>query len=758
MFRLLFIAIAISFVCLNLAHAAEVKGVVYGMDENGKKIPLPKATISAIGEKVGTFTDSKGHFKLKVSDKVHNIVASFAGYEKDTVHIHADHHEGHDHEAENHEAEENEHEGHDHEEELLEIVLRPNFSTKAVQVVGEKSAIDISLSSSVKMETITAKGLHKAACCNLAESFEVSPSVDVEYSDAVSGAKRIQLLGLSGTYSQLMIEKVPSLRGLGSIYGLAYVPGPWMESIQVSKGAASVSTGFESMTGQINVEFKKPENLDPTFINVYGDQMGRAELNINHAMKVNDNLSTMLLAHGNYYNTKIDHNDDSFLDKPLVSQVNLQNRWKYHGEVWESVTAAKALIEERKGGQKAYYTDDDPSKYGINVKTQRYEVSTKNGFVFNDEPFSSLGTIISFAHHKQESFYGLRSYNGEQNSFYANLLYQFEAIEDVGVTTGFSYQYDNYLEQFDSYNADRMESIPGLFAEFTVTTIEDLTILAGFRADFPNEYDPFLTPRLHLRYGIDDLTTLRASIGKGYRIPHIFAENTGLLASSRQVIINGTLEPEEALNYGVNASTIVNLFGMDFTFNAEYYHTDFQNQVILDMDSEPGKATFSNLDGKSYSNSVQFDMQFEPITRLVLTAAYRLNDVKVTIADELVDKPLQSRHKGFFNAMYDTKDNGWNFDVTLEYNGGGRLPNTSANPEEYRLDENFEGFLIMNAQITKRFKNWDIYVGGENLADFVQHRPILAYDKPFGENFDSSMIWGPVVGRMIYAGIRVNLD
>lgn len=720
----------IFFISLLNINAEIISGRVFGI-EDGVKKPLPKASISIIGTNQGTFTDNNGYFKMELPPKAHYIVVSFVGYERDTIHVH-------DYEGD------------------IEIVLKQNLKTETINVVSDKAAVEVSLSSPVKIETITSKGLHKAACCNLAESFEVSPSVDVEYSDAISGAKRIQLLGLAGTYSQIMIEKVPSLRGLGSIYGLLYVPGPWMESIQVSKGSASVTTGFESITGQINIEYKKPENYEPTHLNVYADVMGRGEFNAYHTFRFDDKLSTMFLAHANYFRNTLDHNNDSFLDKPKVSMLNLQNRWKYQGEIYESVSGIRALVEDREGGQKGFFSNNNSDYYGIEVKTQRYEAFTKNGFIFNEEPFTSLGTIAAFTHHKQESTYGKRFYNGEQNSFYTNILYQFEPFEDNGLTIGTSYQYDNYIERLNDSSMNKYESIPGLLAEWNFSSIHDLTILLGLRADFPNGYKTFITPRFHLRYKFDEKTTFRASIGKGYRLAHIYAENVAFLASSRKFELKEKLKPEEAWNYGLNISTVIDLFGVDFTLNTEYYRTDFINQTITDLDTDPHSIYFYNLKGTSYSNSFQIDLQFEPISKLVLTTAYRLNDVRTTYNGKLQSKALQSPHKGYFNLMYDTPDNGWNFDLTIEYNGGGRLPNTEQNPENLRLAKNFPDFTIINAQITKRFKAFDLYIGGENLTDFVQKNPILDAANPFSNYFDSSMIWGPIIGRMFYAGIRVN--
>lgn len=730
--------IAILFLAISASMSAKkITGTVYGKDADLKKTPLKNASVFVLGEKNGTLTNKDGRFEININDHGHDhghsLVVSYTGYKRDTI--------------PDEEIKDN-----------MEIVLELNASTKEVKVYGDEPGQVISKIDPIKVEKITSAGLKKAACCNLAESFQTSPSVDVEYSDAVSGAKRIQLLGLAGVYSQMLAEKVPTLRGIGAAYGLAYVPGPWMESIQVSKGSASVTTGYESMTGQINIDYKKPEKHNPTFINIYGDDNGRGEINIDHTMEVTDELSTMLMVHGNYFGSEIDHNDDKFIDKPMVKQLNLFNRWKYQGEHYESVTGIKGLYEDRQGGQKGY-SDDKQNLYGIDVVTRRYEFFTKNGYIFNDEPFSSLGTIVSASHHKQNSNFGKRDYDAEQNSFYTNILFQNElGHEGHSMTSGFSYQYDNYLEHIDTLNNNHYESVPGVYTEYTYSGIEGLTLLGGIRADFHNKYKTFITPRFHLKWAVSDETTIRASAGKGFRSPHVYMENTGLLATSRDIIVPNNLKEESAWNYGLNASTTFDLLGITWNWNTEYYRTQFDNQVILDLDTDPSKAIFANLDGESYSNSFQIDVNFEPIKRFTVTAAYRLNDVKQTINGKLEDKPLQSRHKGFLNLVYDTKDKGWSFDFTAEYNGGGRLPNTSANPEEFRLKEDFPSFVLLYAQITKKFEGFEIYIGGENLTDYVQHHPILSAKDPFGKYFDSSIIWGPVIGRMFYGGIRLSID
>ncbi len=751
------IAIAVS---SNAIAGSLLRGIVYGQDSDKKKSALPGATVRWEGGKTGAYTGKDGRFELTRNDSDEKLIVSFVGYKTDTLEIglHKD---------------------------FIEITLNSNAALDEIKVTGRQMGTEISKSSIVKTEGITSHGLRKAACCNLSESFETNPSVDVNYSDAVTGAKRIELLGLDGIYTQMLSEKIPTLRGIASSFGLNYVPGPWMESIQISKGAASVSTGYESTTGQINVEYKKPLTSEPLFLNFFANEVGRYEANANTSYKFSDNLGTMLLFHGSVMQNQFDHNSDKFLDMPMTAQINAMNRWFYEGDGHHMNFGFKALYEDRKGGQKGFYPDSRADLFGVGIHTERYEVYGKNGYILDDN-VTSIAGIVNANTHYQDSFFGSRKYKARQNSFYLNLLMEtgfggqkheedehghMEAgtneaeshdqesceVEEVPhkISAGLSFQFDEYKESFTGSNMYRSESVPGGFLEYTFTGIENLTFVAGIRADLHNLYGTFVTPRFHARYAIGEVTVIRASAGKGYRVPNIFAENTGLLVSSREFAVTEKLNPEEAWNYGVNFSHDFGLFGRVFTLNAEYYRTDFINQVVTDLETNPQFAYFYNLDGQSYSNSLQFDLTFQPFDRFDITTAYRLIDVKTTINGKLLEKPLQSRHKAFLNLAYATMFDEWQFDLTAQYNGPGRLPNTASNPEEYRLGETFPSFMIYNAQITKNFDGWSLYLGGENLLDYRQPHPILSYDNPGGRYFDASMIWGPLDGRKIYAGIRM---
>ncbi|MBM2813333.1 MAG: hypothetical protein HW421_95 [Ignavibacteria bacterium] len=709
--------------------AKELQGKVTGIEPDGKKVALPKANIFWLGTKTGAIADVNGNFTIDVPDGANRLVSSFIGYDKDTILV-------------------------DNFNKKLEIELKANYTLRAIQIDGEQPARLIS-NTAIKSETITANGLRKAACCNLSESFQTNPTVDVSFTDAVTGAKQIQLLGLQGVYIQMLNEKVPSFRGLSANFGLDYIPGPWMKSIQISKGASSVQTGFESISGQIDVEYKVPEGGEPLFLNFYANQLGRFEANAYTTYHVSDKIGTMLFAHASSNQVKHDNNSDGFLDKPLTTQFNLLNRWAYEDETFCSKVVLKALYEDRAGGQIDFYPAKDKSKYyGMDIRTEKYEMFTSNGIKFDDE-YSSLGTNFSLSHYKLNSYFNDKIYDGEHNSFYANLTYQSQLMgnEEHSYSVGLGFINDVFTEVRTKVT-QRLDAIPGAFLEYTYKGIEDLTVIAGMRYDYANDTTKFFTPRLHLKYNITDDLIIRASAGKGFRIANVHAENIGMFASSRTMTMLENLKPEEAWNYGINGTWNFDLFNTHFILNADFYRTDFINQVIVDMDRDPNKIFFHNLKGESYSNSFQVDLTVEPFKGLTVLTAFRMNDVKMTINGELLDKPLQSRKKGFINLGYLMTDESWSFDFTAEYNGSGRIPNTKLNPDTLRLPESFDPFVLLHTQVTKRFGDFEIYLGGENLTNYTQSNPILSADKPFEKYFDSGMIWAPIVGRVIYTGFR----
>lgn len=702
---------------------------------------LPGVNIFWAGTTKGTVTNAEGKFELQRPSGLMDmkLVASFVGYINDTIDV-------------------------ENESVPIRIVLSQVKELQEVVVSERASGSHISRMEPILTNVITKNELQKAACCNLSESFETNASVDVSYSDAVSGAKQIQLLGLAGVYSQLMTENIPSVRGLSQPFGLSYIPGPWMDAIQVSKGAAAVVNGYESITGQINVELKKPENTEKFFLNAYANDLARMESSITSGVKISDDFYGMVLLHGELAPLAFDHNHDGFMDHPVMKKYNLVNRYKYnyHG-VWESMFGFKLMEEERIGGQMGFENEPEnntSSLFGFNSDTKRFEAFAKNGFFFKNRQATSLGTIVNFSHHDLKSKYGLTKYDASQDALYVNLIFETPLDRAMfhKMNAGLSYSFDRYEETLADSAFNRDESVPGVFAQYTFNNpSETFTLIAGVRGDWHNTYGLFVTPRLHFKYKAFQNTTIRGSIGKGYRAPALIAENLPLLVSSRKLVFSNDIAPEQAWNYGLSISQHFELGNREASFTIEAYRTDFINQVIIDLDSRFDRAYFGNLDGKSFSNSIQAELNLEPIRQLDVTLAYRMSDVKQTVNGTLEKKPFVNAYKGLVSLSYLTLNKRWQFDFTSQFNGKARIPDTSLYPEQYQLEENSPAYTIINAQITHKFKAMDVYLGAENITGFTQKHPVLAYDDPFGPYFDASMIWGPITGRMFYLGLRYHV-
>ena len=719
---------------IAMADKVVVKGHVY--DEN--KQPVIGANVYWEGTQDGTTTDLDGFFELNKKGDVSHLITSYIGYV--TVSTPVKDQSG-----------------------SLEIVLKGEVELNEVVVSERKVATVSSRTSVLQTQKITYDEICRAACCNLAESFETNPSVDVSYSDASTGARQIKLLGLSGTYVQMLTENYPNFRGASSLYGLDYVPGAWMESIQVSKGTSSVKNGYEALAGQINVEFKKPQTADLFSANLFASDAGRYEANTDASWHVNDKLSTGLLIH--YSNDKMSHDDngDGFLDTPIKEQVNVMNRWSYNSGSYVSQYGGRFLHENRTGGQDVHHESiTDPYKIGLT--TNRAEFFTKQAFIINKEKVESVALILSGSYHEQLSMYDRTPYNIYQNNVYASLLYEKEFSHAHSLSTGLSLNYDGFNENLvmdgtrTPYN--RSEVVSGAYAQYTYNLNDKFILLAGIRADYSQRYDLFVTPRIHVKYNPFEWFHVRASAGKGYRTANVLAENNFLLASSRKMRIADNLDQEEAWNTGLNLSFYIPVAGKELTLNGEWYYTNFIKQVVVDMDSNPHEVSFYNLDGESYSNSFQLEATYPFFRGFTMTAAYRYTDAQTDYRNTegityRMKKPLVSDYKGLLTASYQTPLKKWQFDVTSQFNGGGRMPEASSSNPLWNSE--FKAYTVVNAQITKYFRQWSVYIGGENLFDYTQDMPVIDAMNPRGENFDSSMIYGPVHGRKLYVGVRFNI-
>ena len=717
---------------------AQVRGTV--KDSTGE--PVPGANVFWMNTGQGVTTKVDGTFSITKPSKSHILVVSFIGFQNDTIHV-------------------------DRKKQELEIVLRDGVELKEVNVVSRKLGTMKLRNSVMNEDMISSAELSRAACCNLGESFVTNPSVDVSYSDAATGAKQIKLLGLSGTYVQMLTENIPNYRGAAAPYGLGYVPGPWMQSIQVSKGISSVKNGYEAITGQINVEFKKPQLPEADWVsaNLFASTTNRYEANADATLKLSKRWSTSLLAHYENETKAHDGNDDGFVDIPQVEQYNVWNRWAYMGDHYVFQAGFKALSETRSSGQSTHGDMYSGELYKVGIDTERYELFTKNAYIFDKEKNTNLALILSTSWHNQDAMYGRKLYNVDQTNTYASLMFETEFNPQNSFSAGLSFNYDAYDQHYRLNNnadtplkASDKEAVPGAYVQYTLNLNDQWMLMAGLRGDYSSKHGFFVTPRAHLKYNPNDYVHFRLSAGKGYRTNHVLAENNYLLSSSRKVEIAKNLDMEEAWNLGASVSTYIPVFGKTLNVNAEYYYTDFRKQVVVDMDSNPHEVAFYNLDGRSYSHVFQVEASYPFFKGFTLTGAYRLTDAQTTYKGQRMEKPLTGKYKGLLTASYQTPLGIWQFDATLQLNGGGRMPAPYELADgQLSWSRRYGSFEQLSMQVTRYFRRWSIYVGGENLTNFKQKNPIIDAANPWGDNFDSTMIWGPVHGAKAYVGIRFNL-
>lgn len=731
-----------------LATAQEtIKGKV--IDENNQ--PILGANVYWQQTTIGATTDIDGNFSVLKTDDNVKLIVSYIGFQTQAVEVVSD--------------------------KFITVTLKEVTNLQEVTVTKTKKSTEHSHFEVTNIQTMGQKELLKAACCNLSESFSTNPSIDVNFSDAVTGNKQIKMLGLTSPYILIAEENIPSVRGASQAYGLSYIPGTWVESIQITKGAGSVINGYESISGQINYELLKPINDIPFFVNAYASTGGRLELNTHFNQKYSDKLSSTLFIHGNTRQVKNDMNDDGFLDNPIGKQVNVLNRWQYNDieNGWVSFLNLRYMRDDKTSGQVDFDPDVDKfttNHWGSEINTERIEVSNKTGYVFPDEPYKSFGFQNSFQSHKQDSYFGFNQYNIHQKSYYSNLIYN-SIISNTKnkFATGINFTYDAY-DEFVGVNFvqdfSRIDNSVGAFFEYTFDNLDNFSLVAGARIDNHNRLGTFVTPRLHIRYNPWKGAVLRSSIGRGKRAANIFAENQQLFASSRDFSIlnnNGKLyglNPEIAWNYGLSFIQSFKLFGAESEIILDYYRTDFENQVIVDLDVSPQQVVFHDLAGSSFANSFQAELSIEPFKHFNLKSAYKYYDVKSDYLAGKLERPLQAKHRFFANVSYEThiKEKGkqWKFDFTYNWLGEQRFPTTQANPTQYQLPEYTPSFAVMNAQVTRTFSSvFEVYVGGENLGNYKQDNAIVSANNPFGTYFDSSMIYGPVFGQMYYVGLRFKI-
>ncbi len=715
---------------------AQIKGVVYGSN-NKEKEPLYGAKVKLLGANRGEVTGEDGKFELILPKELPDtIVFSAMGYYPDTIVV-------------------------TKKDRFiaLNVTLYSDQLLPEVVVSVKKGTHSISRLKTLHVEEIGSGELRKAACCNLSESFETNASVDVNITDAVSGAKKIQMMGLDGVYTQIQFENIPYLKGLESSYGLGSIPGTWIESIQITKGTGNVVNGYESMAGLVNLELKKPHEMEALYVNAYVNAMARTEINLNSGFKLGkkDKWSSGWLVHGSVLPLEMDNNGDKFRDVPNGTNISVMNRYHYQGEKMEAQFGFNAHWEDKTGGQISAMRNDPNGYYQVLRNARHVDVFAKTGF-FSERPGHSFGVLYNFKYQTLDALFGIRDFEGVEKRGYVNAIYDgIFGTTDHKYKIGASGVYSDMTQRVDSLNADRLDIVPGVFGEYTYTGSR-LSAVIGARGDYHNLYNFQFSPRLHLKYILTEWTDLRLTAGKGWRVPNYIVDNISLLATSRTWIEPAEIRPEVSWNIGGSIVQSFKLFGRNGSLALDFYHTHFENQMIVDRDVDVNQIVFKNLEGRSFSNSFQAELSVSPVKTIDVRFAYKYLDVRATYAGAFQQQVMVPAHRGFVNLAYLSRSKRWEFDITASIFGEQRLPVNMLPDSSLTTRNKGDVYTLLNAQITHVYKRWDFYLGGENITNYRQENPIIDAENPFSPRFDATRVWAPIFGVNVYFGVRFSIE
>lgn len=729
-------------ICSNI-YSQNLKGKVISVNESGDEFPVDSAFIFWENTEIKTYSDVNGKFEIPFSNSQEkNLIISKEGFYSQNVNITI---------------------------EKYKIIRLKSYITDEI-IVSEKTDKEKAKENISRDDVVDSKDLEKSACCDLTGCFGHTGNVEVSVSDIVTDSKELKLLGTDGVYAQTMVEGIPVFNGLANIYNLATIPGVTINSITISKGSNSVIQGYGSISGMINLVLKDYESADQLLLNAYTNSY--LEKHFNSNTKFGNKIFKNYFAFNTVQKAnRTDNNNDGFLDLPLITRYAVYNKLNAGDPLIDKLSgylAFRYLDENRVGGQVNVNNSDQNYKtiYHQIVNTYRYEIMARV-----NKKLSELSSVIlqtGLSNHKQNSIFGLTNYNAKQNDFFANLMFDIP-IDHHYIKTGLSYRYldikeninfiDNPYNKSYSGNYEFKENIPGVFVENKLEILHDiLDVTSGVRVDFNSNYGTIVTPRFMFKYNLDEETSLRGSLGSGFRTPEIFVENQNLFSSSKDLIFPSFIKGEKSINWGISLTKEFHGSSSDIDIILDYYSTHFADQFIADFDISPDKVLFYNNSESSVTNSFQAEFNSKFNNGLEAKISYNfLNAIfnKNGVSQEL---PFYAKHKAMISITLETENKDWLFNINSQYFGKQKLPSTSSNPVEYQRGEFSDPFVMINNQVTFKTGFYEFYTGIENLLNYKQENPIISANNPFGRYFDTSFNWGPTKGREFYFGFRFKLN
>ena len=747
------INIIIFMICANTTAQStfSLKGKVLS---NGK--PLPYANVYIENTDKGAITNENGVFSIpNLAPGNYSVAASFTGYtlQKKTVIIKA-------------------------KDSYITFNLNEDDALDEVIITGTLKAVS-RLESPVPVEVYTPTFLKKNPTPNIFEALQNVNGVRPQLNCNVCNTGDIHINGLEGPYTLVLIDGMPIVSGLSTVYGLSGIPNSLIEQIEVVKGPASSLYGSEAVGGLINVITKLPENSPRFFADAFVTGWGETNLDLGFKAQVGKKATVLVGTNYFKFDELVDNNNDNFTDLTLQDRISIFQKWDFKRASNRKLSlAGRYFYEDRWGGElqwnKTYRGGD--AIYGESIYTSRFEILGDYELPLSEK----VNFQFSYSAHDQNSVYGNTPYLAQQRIGFGQLIWD-KKIDKHDLLFGTALRYNYYNDNTTATISADEVTMPSLFIQDEIAFNKKQSLLLGMRYDYDSRHGNIFTPRIAYRYKPTDNDIIRLNAGTGFRVVNLFTEEHAALTGARDVIIEETLQPEESYNITLNYLKKLYLDnGMYFTFDTSAWYTYFTNAILPDYDTNPNKIIYSNLDGYSTSKGLSFnvDAVFGSGIKASIGATYQ--DVSQTENGQRIKQILTEQYSGVWSLSYKNYKTNLTLDYTGNLYGPMRLPLLGdLDPRQ----EYSPTWSIQNIQATyDGLDNLEIYAGVKNLLNWTPNKGnpfiIARADDPFDENvqfngdgdvipttdnpyaltFDPSYVYGPNQGIRLFFGMRYNLN
>lgn len=721
-----------------------------------ENLPLPYANIILDSTTKGAVTDENGKFIItNVSQGTYNIAVSFTGFttQKKRIAI-------------------------SNSDVVINFELNQSDALDKVIVTGTLKAVS-RLESPVPVEVYSPTFLKKNPTPNIFEALQNVNGVRPQLNCNVCNTGDIHINGLEGPYTLVMIDGMPIVSGLSTVYGLSGIPNSLIEQVEIVKGPASSLYGSEAVGGLINIITKLPENAPRFFADGFVTGWGEANLDVGFKSKVGEKNTVLFGANYYNYSNPIDNNNDNFTDVTLQDRISIFQKWNFERANNRKFSlAGRYFYEDRWGGEMQWnpsYRGGD-EVYGESIYTSRFELLGNYQLPIKEK----VNFQFSYSDHDQNSVYGNTAYLAQQRIGFGQFIWDKKVSKHdllIGTALRYNYYNDNTTA---TVNVDEV-TIPSLFIQDEINFTKKQSVLLGMRYDYDSRHGNIFTPRIAYRFKPTEDDIIRLNAGTGFRVVNLFTEDHAALTGSREVVIEEALKPEES--YNINLNYLKKLYlnnGMMFTFDTSVWYTYFTNAILPDYDTNPNQIIYDNLDGHSTSKGISFnaDAVFGSGIKASLGATYQ--DVSQTENGTTTRQILTERFTGVWSFSYKHYPTNLTLDYTGNIYGPMRLPLLG---ELDPRQEYSPTWSIQNIQLTyDGFDNFEIYGGVKNLLNWTPNKGnpfiIARADDPFDENvqfdndgnvvptannpyaltFDPSYVYGPNQGIRVFVGLRYKLN